>query len=95
MGKDCLIQGLHHAPDPVLFLACQGVLEEQLTLDGDSTYNAHFGESMAALGDIDDDGFPGQCNFLHQCEQLWWHCQSCLASIAYPDLTSIWVQPKD
>ncbi|KAF4801479.1 integrin subunit alpha 9 [Turdus rufiventris] len=35
-----------------------GVLEEQLTLDGDSTYNAHFGESMAALGDIDDDGFP-------------------------------------
>ncbi|RMC05558.1 hypothetical protein DUI87_18754 [Hirundo rustica rustica] len=35
-----------------------GVLEEQLTLDGDSSYNAHFGESMAALGDIDDDGFP-------------------------------------
>lgn len=41
------------------------MLEEQLTLDGDSAYNAHFGESMAALGDIDDDGFPGQCNFLH------------------------------
>ncbi|KAJ7418702.1 integrin subunit alpha 9 [Willisornis vidua] len=35
-----------------------GVLEEQLVLGGDSAYNAHFGESMAALGDIDDDGFP-------------------------------------
>lgn len=40
------------------------MLEEQLTLDGDSAYNAHFGESLAALGDIDDDGFPGQYNFL-------------------------------
>nr|XP_013803568.1 PREDICTED: integrin alpha-9 [Apteryx mantelli mantelli] len=35
-----------------------GVLEEQLVLAGDSAYNAHFGESMASLGDIDDDGFP-------------------------------------
>ncbi|XP_064025760.1 integrin alpha-9 [Pogoniulus pusillus] len=35
-----------------------GVLEEQLILDGDGAYNAHFGESMTALGDIDDDGFP-------------------------------------
>uniref|UniRef100_A0A8C8B495 Integrin subunit alpha 9 n=1 Tax=Otus sunia TaxID=257818 RepID=A0A8C8B495_9STRI len=35
-----------------------GVLEEQLVLDGDGAYNAHFGESMADLGDIDDDGFP-------------------------------------
>ncbi|KAK4827117.1 hypothetical protein QYF61_014380 [Mycteria americana] len=35
-----------------------GVLEEQLILDGDGAYNAHFGESMATLGDIDDDGFP-------------------------------------
>jgi len=40
------------------------VLEEQLVLEGDGAYNARFGESMAALGDIDDDGFPGQCNFL-------------------------------
>uniref|UniRef100_A0A8C9F807 Integrin subunit alpha 9 n=1 Tax=Pavo cristatus TaxID=9049 RepID=A0A8C9F807_PAVCR len=35
-----------------------GVLDEQLVLDGDGAYNAHFGESIAALGDIDDDGFP-------------------------------------
>nr|XP_056713722.1 integrin alpha-9 [Euleptes europaea] len=35
-----------------------GVLEEQLVLNGDNAYNAHFGESMASLGDIDDDGFP-------------------------------------
>uniref|UniRef100_A0A8C2PCQ4 Integrin alpha-2 domain-containing protein n=1 Tax=Capra hircus TaxID=9925 RepID=A0A8C2PCQ4_CAPHI len=35
-----------------------GVLEEQLTLSGDGAYNAHFGESIASLGDLDDDGFP-------------------------------------
>ncbi|XP_069469311.1 integrin alpha-9 [Ambystoma mexicanum] len=35
-----------------------GVLEEQLVLNGDNAYNAHFGESMATLGDIDDDGYP-------------------------------------
>ncbi|XP_061441877.1 integrin alpha-9 [Rhineura floridana] len=35
-----------------------GVLEEQLVLNGDNAYNAHFGESMANLGDMDDDGFP-------------------------------------
>lgn len=40
------------------------MLEEQLVLNGDGAYNAHFGESMAALGDIDDDGFPGRCDFL-------------------------------
>ncbi|TFK07924.1 Integrin alpha-9 [Platysternon megacephalum] len=34
-----------------------GVLEEQLVLNGDNAYNAHFGESMASLGDIDDDGY--------------------------------------
>ncbi|KAK9396525.1 integrin alpha-9 [Crotalus adamanteus] len=35
-----------------------GVMEEQRVLNGDNAYNAHFGESMASLGDIDDDGFP-------------------------------------
>ncbi|XP_064409208.1 integrin alpha-9 [Latimeria chalumnae] len=35
-----------------------GVMEEQLLLNGDNAYNAHFGESMASLDDIDDDGFP-------------------------------------
>ncbi|XP_060542068.1 integrin alpha-9 isoform X1 [Pantherophis guttatus] len=35
-----------------------GVMEEQRVLDGNNAYNAHFGESMASLGDIDDDGFP-------------------------------------
>lgn len=39
---------------------CQGALEEQLALSGDGAYNAHFGESIASLGDLDDDGFPGQ-----------------------------------
>ncbi|KAM4705948.1 integrin alpha-9 [Rhinophrynus dorsalis] len=35
-----------------------GVLDEQIFLNGDNSYNAHFGETMANLGDIDDDGFP-------------------------------------
>ncbi|XP_072268236.1 integrin alpha-9 [Pyxicephalus adspersus] len=34
------------------------VMEEQIVLNGDNAYNAHFGESMANLGDIDDDGYP-------------------------------------
>ncbi|XP_063308129.1 integrin alpha-9 [Pelobates fuscus] len=35
-----------------------GVLDERITLNGDSAYNAHFGESITNLGDIDDDGYP-------------------------------------
>lgn len=45
---------------PPLDPVSQGALEEQLTLTGDAAYNAHFGESIANLGDIDDDGFPGE-----------------------------------
>uniref|UniRef100_A0A6Q2YN64 Integrin alpha-2 domain-containing protein n=1 Tax=Esox lucius TaxID=8010 RepID=A0A6Q2YN64_ESOLU len=34
-----------------------GVMEEAGLLNGDNAYNAHFGESITAIGDIDDDGY--------------------------------------
>lgn len=45
------------------YLSCccfQGVMEEQDVLTGDSSFNAHFGECITAIGDIDDDGYQGQ-----------------------------------
>lgn len=38
----------------------QGVMEEEAVLSGDNAFNAHFGECIAAIGDIDDDGYQGQ-----------------------------------
>lgn len=35
-------------------------MEEQAVLSGDNAFNAHFGECIAAIGDIDDDGYQGQ-----------------------------------
>lgn len=35
-------------------------MEESAVLGGDGAFNAHFGECIAAIGDIDDDGFQGQ-----------------------------------
>lgn len=35
-------------------------MEEEGVLSGDNAFNAHFGECIAAVGDIDDDGYPGQ-----------------------------------
>uniref|UniRef100_A0A8C2A0P0 Integrin, alpha 9 n=1 Tax=Cyprinus carpio TaxID=7962 RepID=A0A8C2A0P0_CYPCA len=34
-----------------------GVMEEVAILNGDNSYNAHFGECITSLGDIDDDGY--------------------------------------
>ncbi|KAI5108599.1 integrin alpha-9 [Silurus meridionalis] len=34
-----------------------GVMEEAVVLNGKNSYNAHFGECISALGDIDDDGY--------------------------------------
>ncbi|KAI1894239.1 hypothetical protein AGOR_G00113770 [Albula goreensis] len=34
-----------------------GVMEETEMLKGDNAYNAHFGECITSLGDIDDDGY--------------------------------------
>lgn len=34
-------------------------MEENAVLSGDNAFNAHFGECIAAIGDIDDDGFQG------------------------------------
>lgn len=35
-------------------------MEENVVLSGDNAFNAHFGECIAAIGDIDDDGFQGR-----------------------------------
>lgn len=34
-------------------------MEDAGILTGDSAFNAHFGECIAAIGDIDDDGYQG------------------------------------
>ncbi|KAL2082997.1 hypothetical protein ACEWY4_020770 [Coilia grayii] len=34
-----------------------GVMEETVVLNGKNAYNAHFGECISAIGDIDDDGY--------------------------------------
>uniref|UniRef100_A0A672JKJ6 Uncharacterized protein n=1 Tax=Salarias fasciatus TaxID=181472 RepID=A0A672JKJ6_SALFA len=34
-----------------------GVMEEHAVLTGDNAFNAHFGECIAAIGDVDDDGY--------------------------------------
>uniref|UniRef100_A0A8C4EG27 Integrin, alpha 9 n=1 Tax=Dicentrarchus labrax TaxID=13489 RepID=A0A8C4EG27_DICLA len=34
-----------------------GVMEEERVLSGDNAFNAHFGECITAIGDIDDDGY--------------------------------------
>lgn len=39
-------------------------MEEQAVLSGDNAYNAHFGEYISAIGDIDDDGYQGQCEVI-------------------------------
>lgn len=35
-------------------------MDEAVLLNGDNAYNAHFGECISAIGDIDDDGYQGQ-----------------------------------
>ena len=35
-------------------------MKEHGVLSGDNAFNAHFGECIAAIGDIDDDGYQGQ-----------------------------------
>lgn len=44
------------------YFCFQGVMEEAAPLTGDNAFNAHFGECISAIGDIDDDGYQGQCN---------------------------------
>lgn len=34
-------------------------MEETGVLTGERAYNGHFGECIALLGDIDDDGYQG------------------------------------
>lgn len=45
----------------------QGVMEEEGVLTGDNAFNAHFGECITAIGDIDDDGYQGQSKQFTLC----------------------------
>lgn len=51
-------------------------MEEEAVLSGDSAFNAHFGECIAAIGDIDDDGYQGtgSCDFITVV--VWAHFDS-------------------
>lgn len=42
-------------------------MEEEAVLSGDDAFNAHFGECIAAIGDIDDDGYQGQSKQFTVC----------------------------
>lgn len=43
-------------------------MEENVVLSGDNAFNAHFGECIAAIGDIDDDGFQGRSRLFPHAE---------------------------
>lgn len=47
-------------PVNVSCVLSQAKLEEQFQLTGSNAYAARFGESIADLGDLDDDGYPGR-----------------------------------
>lgn len=45
-------------------------MEEQAVLSGDNAFNAHFGECITGIGDIDDDGYQGQFSSF-AAEEFW------------------------
>lgn len=43
-----------------MFMLCQAnLLEAEFQLKGSDAYAARFGQTIADLGDLDDDGYPG------------------------------------
>lgn len=54
-------------------------MEEGGVLSGDNAFNAHFGECIAAIGDIDDDGYQGQHSR---------HCTHLIKTFFYKKLSS-------
>ncbi len=53
--------------DTVCFVCQAKLLEAEFQLTGSNAYAARFGETIADLGDLDDDGYPGND---HTCTDL-------------------------
>ncbi|TTI76914.1 Integrin alpha-9 [Bagarius yarrelli] len=65
-----------------------GVMEEAAVLKGDNAYNAHFGECISAIGDVDDDGYQGRS--INPAIQMFGHSISGNVDMdgnGYPDVT--------
>lgn len=55
--KSCCVVCSHK-----LTLSQAKLMEAEFQLSGSDAYAARFGETIAELGDIDDDGYPGNTN---------------------------------